>query len=413
MTNCYIFAKFIYFFVVITIFRRMFQGIVNNSGACEAHSPAENRSYFSVMTFGGCHLHYTSELLSKFGETRHYWRHNIISDMGGSIPLERVDVGDEVANRTINRYIEKSHLVKISQSEADAFVFECASDFVFSYLKVGDGFMPDIRNDLFSDGWSQISFDDIDLLSKAESISADDPIYWTMWLSAFSDFYERVLKEKIANGKRIFFIRRLLAPHTFSADGRECINSPEIFLRNEILRRVYREIEKFSGLDFIDPPESLLFSSVNAPSGGPWEMHPDEEYYTFVVDRILRELLEDQTVSNQFRWDRLAALATARATAEMRVSILESEIAGHRQQCDELAEERNRAALLIAEAEKKNGELGGWAHTLHIQRDRLFEENQLLLEKLEVANRNCATWKSKFEICEQSKWWHALLGRRF
>lgn len=391
----------------------MFQGVVNNSEACEAYSRADSRSYFSVMTLGGCHLHYISELLSKFGQTRHYWRHSIISDMGGSIPLGTFDVGDEVANRTIKRYVEKSHLDKIHCSEADAFIFECASDFVFSYLKIGEGFMPDIRNDLFSEGWSKLSFTEIPLLSKAESISADDPIYWTIWLSAFSVFYERVLKDKIAKGKRIFFIRRLLAPHTFSNNGKECINVPEIFSRNEMLRRVYGKIEQFPGIDFIDPPESLLFSSISSPSGGPWEMHPDEEYYTFVVDRLLRELVEEPTVADTFRWDRLSASATARATAEMRVSILEGEIAGHRQQCDELAEERNRAALLIAEAEKKNGELGAWAHTLHIQRDRLFEENQLLLEKLEAANRACATWKSKFEICERSKWWHALLGRRF
>lgn len=129
--------------------------------------------------------------------------------------------------------------------ESRCLYFECASDFAFSYLKIGDGFMPDIRSDLFCDGWSKISFASVDLLNDGESISADDPIYWTMWVSAFGAFYERVLKEKIANGKRILFIRRLLAPHTFSADGREFIQSPTIFFRNEILRRVYKKIENF------------------------------------------------------------------------------------------------------------------------------------------------------------------------
>lgn len=79
----------------------MFQGTVNKSTACEVPALADSRSYFSVATFGGCNLHYTGELLSKFGEVRHCWRHSIISDMGGVIPLPTVDVGDEAANRTI------------------------------------------------------------------------------------------------------------------------------------------------------------------------------------------------------------------------------------------------------------------------------------------------------------------------
>lgn len=430
----------------MSIFNPMIQGEFDTSSACEALPQAGNRSHFSVMTLGGCNLHYTGELLSKFGSTRHYWRHNFISDMEGPIPLQTVDVGDDAANRTIGRYVKKYHLEKIHTAQADAFVFECASDFAFSYLKVGEGFMPDIRSDLFSEGWSEISFEHIPLLAQAQKISADDPIYWTMWLSAFSAYYDRILKDKIAKGKKIFFIRRLLAPHTFSPEGRVWIKDPDIFFRNGMLRRVYRQIEKFSGITFIDPPESLLFSSVSAPSGGPWEMHPDEEYYTFVVEKLLEKLEADTSVAARFRWDRVAASAMARATAEMRVSLLEEELAEQSIKLDELVQKRDHALISLEGAVKKiadlgdwahnlhtqrdhlfeentvllgkveavgqkNGELGNWAHDLNLQRDHLFEENKVLLEKVQAAERECAIWKSKSEIYEQSKWWHRLFMR--
>lgn len=262
----------------------MKQGQFSTDGMGEASPVKIKRSSFDLITFGGCTLNFISELLAKFGNTRHYWRHSVIADMCPAPQLGAVDLGDERASRTLTRYLNKYHLEKIRSSTADAYVFECASDYAFEYLRIENSIIPDIRSDLFSEGWSSLSFAYIPELENAQKISADDGFYWKVWLSSFELFYQHVLLEKISQGCRIFFVRRYLSPHNLTENGTTCINDPSIFIRNSNLRRVYEQLGKLSGIDFIDPPAELLVTSANAPSGGPWEMHPEEEYYTYLVD---------------------------------------------------------------------------------------------------------------------------------
>jgi len=346
------------------------------------------RPRFDLITFGGCTLNVIAEILAEYGRTKHYWRHSVIADMGPDLDLGQVETYDEVANRTLDRYLKKYHLGKIRSSSADAYVFECASDYAFSYLRIGDSIIPDIRSDLFEEGWASLSFAHVPELENADKVDPDSGIYWDSWLNSFRLLYSNVLKDKIAAGARIFFIRRYLSPHDLTEHGVNCINNPSIFIRNANLRKIYEKLNELSGIDFVDPPAELLFTSADAPSGGPWEMHPEEEYYTYVATHILRRLSGDRAIADHFASVRMAHAAAARCAAQRRVVKLESDIDELRQLNSEWFDKSNVLVGEIEDLQRKIEELGRWVHMLHQQRDGLLEQNKELCEKLESASRD-------------------------
>jgi hypothetical protein len=245
-----------------------------------------------MLALGGCTIVTTAEMLQKFMSFHHYWRHNIVCDMSAEIDVSNFPIDDPEMLRILDKYSKKFHRKIIEKGEFDYLVFECASDAAFHYLDVDGAVLLDLRNDIFGPGWGEVSFEGVPQLREAKSVSPNNPAYWELWKDSFDRLYKTLLAGHIRRGKKIIFIKRYLCTQFMGENGPEVINDVSIKERNTHLRRVYDFVDAYDGLITIEPPEELLFTSVHAPFGL-WQNHPEQEYYDYVSEAILRICIGD------------------------------------------------------------------------------------------------------------------------
>lgn len=268
----------------------------------DAHESGPQR----LLALGGCTISTISSYLQRYAFTRHYWRQNIVCDMSALLDMRNIQLADAHAVRVIDKYAGKFHKGLIEKGEFDWLLLECAADHVFQYLRVDDAVIPDLRNDLFKAEWADLSFDGDPVLGRAEPLSAADPLYWVIWKQSFARLYEDILLPHIQGGKKVIFVRRYMCLQFVDEFGRHYFEDMDIPKQNDVLRDVYAFLDGFDGMIFIDPPEELLNASQYAPWGGPSVLHPEQEFYHFVVEDILRKCASAE-LADIFRREVMAA----------------------------------------------------------------------------------------------------------
>lgn len=251
-----------------------------------------------VLALGGCTILELMNRLSDHVGFRHFWRHNVVCDMGGDIDVSGFDLDDPQVLRLFDKHARKLHRTLIAAGDFDWLVMECAADLMFGYLQVGDAVLPDVRNSLFAPGWENISFDRTPALRDAALLFSLQPAYWEMWKDGFTRLYAESLGGHLAAGKKIFFIQRFLCGHYLSPEGIVAFQHEEAVECNRILKDIYAFLDGFPGLTFIQPPEALHVASAHAPWGGPWEAHPEREYYDYVGEAMLRVSIGPQAAED-------------------------------------------------------------------------------------------------------------------
>ncbi|MET0371452.1 MAG: hypothetical protein ABW039_08760 [Sphingobium sp.] len=273
-------------------------------------TPARSTA-ISLLGLGGCTIFELGERLQEFVSPRHYWRHNIVCDMSAEIDVSSFALGHDAALRVLDKHGRKFHRRVIDAGQFDILLLECSSDFMFSYLKLGDAILPDIRNGLFQEGWQDISFDAVPALRDAQPLRPDQPQYWDLWKHGFARLYQESLARLLRDGKQVLFVKRLLCAHFIEEDGHHAFDTSKANDSNAILREIFDFVEGFPGITLIDAPEELHYSSPYAPWSGPWEAHPEMEFYDQVGESILRKCAGDH-VAGEFRKRRHSARIHAR-----------------------------------------------------------------------------------------------------
>lgn len=275
-----------------------------------------------VASFGGCVVEHAFKRLEDFIDCKHFWRATITSL--GSQPLI-ADFGD-IENQKLRRFLERETkkilLPKLKNQEFEALFFEFASDFAFNHLKIDETVIPDFRSNVFD-----ASFEDFDLaknetLSRAEVLRPDSDRYWTIWKQCFEDTYNDLFSACISRGSPVFIIRRYLCHYNLN-DGYfiPLEDLRNIEARNIRLRDAYEHIAKYEGISFIDVASAFNFTSTSAPSGGPWEFHPDPEAYISICRNILRALSADECEGERFLTNWMVENARSRSLGVQQVEV--------------------------------------------------------------------------------------------
>lgn len=283
-------------------------------------SPSDGRP--RLLALGGCTILELMDRLQDQISYTHYWRHNIVCDMGGDIDPSKIDLDHPDARRLLQKHAIKLHRGLIAAGDFDALIIECASDMMFSFLRVGDGILPDVRNDLFSEGWADISFAQCAMLREAAPLLTYEQEYWDLWKQGFTRLYDESLAAHVRAGKKILFVQRLLCDHHLTEAGPDQFANPVADL-NDILRGIYAFLGGFPGLTLITPPRELHFSSPFSPWSGPFEMHPEREYYGYVGEEILRACVGEEA-ANAYRVRCLTAHAQERVTPAIQAQGLQA-----------------------------------------------------------------------------------------
>ncbi|WHO40298.1 hypothetical protein PMI04_006810 [Sphingobium sp. AP49] len=330
-----------------------------------------------LLALGGCTVSTISTYLQRYVFARHYWRQNIVCDMSAPLDVRDIALDDAHAVRVIDKYAGKFHRKLIEQGDFDWLLLECAADHVFQYLRIGDAVVPDLRNDLFKPEWVSLSFDDDPLLGKSEQLLASDPVYWVLWKKSFSTLYDDVLLPHIRDGKKVIFVRRYMCLQFVDEFGRHYFEDMDIPKQNDALRDVYSFLDSFEGLTFIDPPEDLLSASQYAPWGGPSVLHPEQEFYHFVVEDILRKCASAE-LADAFRREVMAASMEERIRYAFQASYARSLSEQQREQLMQIREHLPNGALGCTNAPLVDGE-GLVAQINELQSERDISARQVMM----------------------------------
>ncbi|AYG68752.1 MULTISPECIES: hypothetical protein [unclassified Rhizobium] len=262
--------------------------VVESSG--DADTPFED--YFPakklVITMGGCNFVEIFSHLTDAIEFTHFWRAVIPSIMSPSIVLHHANFEDAEVSRFVDRETSKVVYKRIEESPDSIIAFEAAGDFVTGVFKIGETIIPDIRNEVFGPAFKDIAFKEESELNKADLISADSPYYWDMWKYSFNCLYDRILKDRIQRGIGVFFLsRRFCTSELKDGEFVPLHNARTISERNLILDDIEDFISKYDGVKIMKSALSLEFTSTDAPWGGPWEYHPQGEYYAYMRAKFL------------------------------------------------------------------------------------------------------------------------------
>lgn len=241
----------------------------------------------SVLTLGGCNLF---EALSPFEDIltrKHFWRSSITSIASDRLKFRSLYFGSKAVNDFVMREVTKVIYSEVQTSEADLVIFEAASDFAVHHLRIRDTIIPDFRNNLFGPDFDQSVFENTDL-ENAEILSVDSIYYWDVWKSLFDRMYKNMLLSKINSGMKVAFLSRRFCLTKLSEGRLQPFEIADLLIkRNAILDDIEKFLEGYEGISILRMSEQLLYSSDDAPFGGPWEFHPERGYYVSLRRKIL------------------------------------------------------------------------------------------------------------------------------
>jgi hypothetical protein len=214
---------------------------------------------------------------------------------------------DPIVERYFNRETTKICLTKLKASHHDVIAFEAAGDFATSHFKLGDCIFPDPRQTFFGPEFESCVIPDDTDLASAEILSPDDDMYWQLWKYYFTRIYDEVFKPKISAGQTIMMLSRRLCLAILE-NGQE-IPYPVAHLvgrRNEILDDIEGFVSNFSGIKILKTESTLLYTSKNAPFGGPWDFHPDRAYYVSLRQQMLKLIFPETRNDQAYLAEKLA-----------------------------------------------------------------------------------------------------------
>jgi hypothetical protein len=352
-----------------------------------------HRARPQILALGGCTIENVMNFLNDHVDFKFYVRQNLVCDMSPPLDVSSFSLDVEEAWRVMDKYAVRFHYQKLTSGDFDTLILECAADHILNYMKIGDSVIPDVRNDTLTQGWGSLSFDHIPILRDAEIISPYSPEYWENWKRDFFRLYNETLVPYIRDGKKIIFIRRYLCEKYINEHGISQFDDASIDARNEDLRKIYAYLDYFRGIDFIDPPRNFLCSSDHALTGGPWEYHPELEFYHYTAEEILRICVGSEA-ADAFRMEMRGQLLQERALAVTLAAARERQLAEVNEQLvaatADLAAARSHSDLLAGQkeamsAEMKISSMQHYSQVSKLQAERTFIKVQLADMKARMA----------------------------
>ncbi|QYA13665.1 hypothetical protein [Rhizobium sp. AB2/73] len=317
----------------------------------------------SVITMGGCNLLEVLSPLGDFVDSTHFWRATIPVIASTAIAIDDV-FEDEKMSRFLDRESKKVVFNRAKEAADSIIVMEAAADFSHNFLQIQDTILPDIRDDVFGEGWGKISYGENSILSSAKVISPDTDYYWDLWKYYFHKLFKELLEDRLERGIQVFFLSRRLCLSELK-DGQfvPLKHIRDVERRNRILDDVEKFVAQYKGIILIKPSPDLLYTSEHAPWGGPWEFHPEAGYYADLRSKLLNAIFPGQAKGERYlcNWiaeaDKIrngsrssyALLENRLANLEVETRALKEEQASFEQKTDSWAQERQHLKEELAE----------------------------------------------------------------
>ncbi|PWB95505.1 hypothetical protein [Methylosinus sporium] len=270
----------------------------------------------SVIGFGSCYIEHILAEIGHLVDGKHIWRATIPSLASSKLKLRSRFLPLKEASDFLTRETEKQITDLLRESDADAFLFDVAGDYLTAHIAVGDSIFPDFRTGVFAEKWPDLSLDDIPEMKGHKLIWADCEHYWNMWKYYFDKLYHDILQQKIYGGQKVIFLCHFLSELALVKGEPEPFKEfIHIRRRNARLADVYDFLSNYSGVRMIRISEEICFGSRFAPYGGPWEFHPDKEFYCIARRELLNELSPGSGLAERYLHEWLAANGRERTRA--------------------------------------------------------------------------------------------------
>ena len=308
----------------------------------------------TVLGFGSCYIEHMLAGLNHVVEYKHLWRATIPSLASSRLKLRSRVLAFKDASDFFTRETEKQLFDLLRESDADAFLFDVAGDFTTAHISIGDTVFPDLRNGVFKENWGEITYDEILELKGHRLLTADLDYYWDLWKFYFDKLYSNVLHKKIMAGQKVLFLCHYLSEAMLDkGEPKAFEHFNGIRRRNATLEEIYDFISKYQGVIQIKVSEDISYSALSSPFDGPWEFHPDLEFYCIARRNLLNELFTGDDVAERYLIEWLAENGRARARAQTALESLTRETEALRSQ---LAEALRIAEEYAAETRRLEGE---------------------------------------------------------
>ncbi|WP_159728670.1 hypothetical protein [Methylosinus sp. Ce-a6] len=343
----------------------------------------------SVIGFGSCYIEHILSGIKHLVDGKHIWRATIPSLASSKLKLRSKVLDFKEASDFFTRETEKQITDLLRDNDADAFLFDVAGDFATEHVVIGDTIFPDFRSGLFGEKWLDLSYDDVPELKGHKVIWADSDYYWNMWKFYFDEFYRGVLYGKIIAGQKILFLRHFLSEIVLVKGEPEPFKSfVEIRRRNARLADVYDFISKYDGVRLLEISEDVCFGSPTTPYGGPWEFHPDKEFYCVARRELLSQLCPGTGLSERYVNQWLAENGRERARGHSAREDAQKALESAANDAEVLRGELAAARATMEEQERLRGEterLRAKAHVALDEQEKLREEMERLRVELAAA----------------------------
>lgn len=328
-----------------------------------------------VLGLGGCYIDHLLNRLGHLLDHKHVWRVSVPSLASSKLRLRSRVLAFKEASDFFARETEKQISDLLAESDADAFIFDVASDFGTDHIAIGNTVFPDFRTGLIGKEWADISFDGIPEMSGYKVLSADTAYYWDMWKFYFNELYSTTLRKKIAAGQKVFILQIFVCELAVDKGVAAPFESLErIRERNARLTEIYEFLASYPGVQLLRIPEKLFYASPYSPWGGTWEFHPEEEFYGIARRELLRALFPGGSQAEDYLCDWLFAAGKERVKAHQEREHAQRSLAELEQGCEAIRGELARAQQALEEQTAARASFEGIAGEATRERDAAKHE---------------------------------------
>lgn len=232
--------------------------------------------------------------------------------MAPPLNMHQVDFGDDEINAVLYRETDKKARAILESSDADIIAFDTSSDFVTKHIFLNGTVFVDFCNGIFGNKFSDISFERIPDFEGYERLEADSSVFRELYIQRFDELYSAILQKKLEAGSKVVVLCQNLcnfhlAEGVLSSWGGEWV---------EERRRLQASIESFlssyPGVELLKVDDRMSVTSKSSPWGGPWEFHPEREFYLLAALGLLRIINANAQEQNDFLVEWLARNARER-----------------------------------------------------------------------------------------------------